>query len=100
MKLFKDFENMQTYEKACTILGLILSLAGMVFAVLAIFQNLEILHFSVEMLPVALLLLGIQNLLNTVKEWKKDRKSAVFYLATGVFVISCVAVVLCLRAVS
>lgn len=95
--MFKNFYKLQTSEKVFTVLGLLFSVAAVVFAVLAIMQNFGVLTFSVEMLPVALLLLGIQNLLNTAKKWKKERKNAVLYLVTGVFVISCVVAVFWLR---
>lgn len=70
-------------HKKFLIARLICSVCVIIFALLQLFGLWDKANF------VAVPLLGVTLLLQTIQEWKSNRKVAIFGLVAAVFVISC-----------
>ena len=61
-KLKKEWAQLVPFEKVFYVLGLTLALAVIVMGILAVLQNLYLIFVKVQLLPLCLILLGLENL--------------------------------------
>ena len=82
MKMNATCNQKQRNEKILTVLGLICSISIIIFAVL---QILDIWNRTIDLIEI---LLGVLMLIQTIQNWKRNRKVALISLAAAIFIFS------------
>ena len=92
----KSSKQMQPYEIAFRVMGIIFGCTAIVFGILAILHVFDVINVNFLFLPWGLIFLGCENFCNTVYTWRNSRKAAIVALCCGVFVIVCAIIGLAL----
>ena len=82
MKMSITCNQKQRNEKILTVLGLICSISIIILAVL---QILDIWNRTIDLIEI---LLGVLMLIQTIQNWKRNRKVALISLAAAIFIFS------------
>lgn len=86
-KIKNKWQQFPLYEKIFRVLGVMFSCTAIIFGILAILWNFDVINADFHFLQWALIFLGGENLCNTVYTWRKSRGAAIVALCCGIFVI-------------